>query len=151
MRYTILLLLSICTLSCKKDTFVHPDYIIFGAIQGSCADGCRFVYYLDGQKLVQDETAKYFATRDLSLFQHPLSDDKFNAAKALIDKVPVALTQTNKTLFIDLNASSPDLWYAEIQLHGRTYAWTFDNSVSGTPAYLKPFAEELIRISLSLQ
>ena len=47
--------------SCKKEEFVQPDYIVFGAIQGNCDDGCRFVYYLDNTKLAEDETAKYFS------------------------------------------------------------------------------------------
>lgn len=136
---------ALCLLSCKKEAFVNPDYLIFGAIQGNCANTCRFFYYLDDTKLSEDETVKYFATRDIGLFTTMLSDDKFQLAKNLIHKIPTALTQTNKTLFIDLNANSPNLWYAEIKLNGRIYNWTFDNSTSGTPNYLKPFADEMLK------
>lgn len=136
---------ALCFISCKKEAYVNPDYLIFGAIQGNCANTCRFVYYLDNTKLREDETVKYFASRDISLFTTTLSEEKFNLVKDLIHKIPVTLTQTNKTLFIDINANSPNLWYAEIKLNGRIYNWTFDNSTSGTPTYLKPFADEMIK------
>ena len=137
--------------SCKKEEFVRPDYIVFGAIQGDCASGCRFVYYLDDTKLTEDETVKYFSTQNLANFTTTLSNDKFLLAKDLINKVPVALTKTNRTIFIDLNASNPNLWYAEIKLNGRVFPWTFDNSPSSTPSYLKPFADEVITISNSIR
>jgi hypothetical protein len=111
--------------SCKKEEFVQPDYIVFGAIQGNCDDGCRFVYYLDNTKLAEDVTAKYFSTRNLASFTAALSNDNFLLAKDLLNKVPTALTKTNKTIFIDLNSGSPDLWYAEIKLDGRIFTWTF--------------------------
>lgn len=134
-----------CLLSCKKETYVKPDYLIFGAIQGNCANNCRFVYYLNDTKLSEDLTVKYFALKDINLFTTEISTDKFLLVKDLINKVPTALTQTSKSLFIDLNASSPNLWYAEIKLDGRIYNWTFDNATSSTPSYLKPFADEMIK------
>ncbi len=140
-----LIYIFICVLflfSCKKEEFVKPDYLIFGAIQGDCANNCRFVYYLNDTKLSEDRTVKYFASKDLNLFSTNISTDKFLLAKDLINKIPTALTQTNKSLFIDLNSSSPNLWYAEIKLNGRIYSWTFDNAISSTPSYLKPFADE---------
>lgn len=152
MRNIIYIFVSaILLFSCKKETFVQPDYIVFGAIQGDCANGCRFVYYLDATKLTEDPTVKYFSTSNLSNFTTTLSNDKFLLAKDLINKVPTALTQTNRMLFVDLNASNPNLWYAEIKLNGRIFSWTFDNSPSSTPAYLKPFAEEVIAVSNSIR
>jgi hypothetical protein len=141
------ILVILLAVSCKKDTYVNPDYLVFGAIQGNCSQGCRFVYYLDDNKLAEDSTVKYFSTKNLADFKRALGDDKFTLAKELKFKVPVALTETTRNIFIDLNASTPNLWYAEIRLNGRIYSWTFDNSKSGTPAYLKPFADEIIRIS----
>ncbi len=140
-------LLSIILLSCQKDEFITPDYLVFGAIQGSCAGGCRFVFYLDNTTLREDKTVKYFSKKDLTLFNTTLSEDKFLMAKDLILKVPASLTQTNRTLFIDLNASTPDLWFAEIRLKNRTYSWTFDNATGSTPVYLKAFADEMIKVS----
>ena len=151
MKYLYITLVSILLLSCKKEEFVHPYYIVFGAIQGNCAGGCRFVYYLDDTKLKEDETAKYFSTQNLANFTTSLSNDKFLLAKDLIDKVPTALTKTNRTLFIDLNASNPNLYYAEIKLNGRVFTWTFDNSPSSTPSYLKPFADDVIEVSNSIR
>jgi hypothetical protein len=139
------------SLSCEKDEFVKPDYIVFGAFQGDCANGCRFVYYLDDTKLLEDETVKYFSNNNLSAFNTTLSNDEFELVKNLLNKVPLALTKTNRTLFIDLNSGSPNLWYAEIKLNGRVFKWTFDNSASATPSYLKPFADEVIEALLLLQ
>jgi hypothetical protein len=140
-----ILLLPMVLFSCQKDEFVTPDYLIFGAFQGSCANGCRFVYYLDNTKLLEDKTVKYFSKKDLSLFNTTVSEDKFLLAKDLLLKVPASLTQTNRTLFVDLNAATPDLWYAEIRLKNRVYTWTFDNATGSTPVYLKAFADEMIR------
>ena len=151
MKHVFIILFSLILFSCEKEEFVHPDYIVFGAIQGDCADGCRFVYYLDDTKLSEDETVKYFATQNLAIFTTTLSNDKFLLAKDLINKVPTALTKTNRTIFIDLNASSPNLWYAEIKLNGRIFTWTFDNSPSSTPSYLKQFADEVINVSSSIR
>lgn len=151
MKPVYIILFSLILLSCKKEEFVHPDYIVFGAIQGDCADGCRFVYYLDDTKLTEDETVKYFSTQNLANFTTTLSNDKFLLAKDLINKVPTALTKTNRTIFIDLNASNPNLYYAEIKLNGRVFSWTFDNSPSSTPSYLKPFADEVISVSKSIR
>ncbi len=146
-QFIYIFVCSIFLFSCKKEEFVQPDYIVFGAFQGDCADGCRFVYYLDNNKLTEDETVKYFSTQNLAIFTTTLPNDKFLLAKDLLNKVPTALTETNRTLFIDLNASNPNLWYAEIKLNGRVFTWTFDNSPSSTPSYLKPFADEVIRVS----
>ena len=132
-------------LGCKKEEFVHPDYLIFGAIQGDCNSSCRFVYYLDNSTLKEDPSVKYFAEKKLNLFETAVSNDKYLLAKDLINKVPIALTKTNRTIFIDLNANNQNLFYAEIKLNGRTYEWTFDNSTSSTPAYLKPFADEMLK------
>ena len=151
MKHLIFILFVLLFSSCKKEEFVQPDYIVFGAIQGNCDDGCRFVYYLDNTKLAEDVTAKYFSTRNLASFTSALSNDNFLLAKDLLNKVPTALTKTNKTIFIDLNSGSPDLWYAEIKLNGRIFTWTFDNAPSSTPAYLKPFADEVINVSNSLR
>jgi hypothetical protein len=145
-KYILAILAMVSMLSCKKDTYVDPDYIVFGSIEGDCGSGCRFVYYLDATKLAEDSTAKYFSTRDLHAFTRELPQDKFNIAKELLGKVPTALTKTTRNIFIDLNASSPNLWYAEVKTNGRVYSWTFDNSASGTPAYLKSFADEMIRV-----
>lgn len=146
MKRFLLALIVLCSvLSCKKDAYVHPDYLVFGSIQGDCGDGCRFVYYLDGAKLAQDTTVKYFSDQDLTDFRTELTNDKFLAAKDLINKIPLELTKTNHNLFVDLNASSPNLWYAEIRLNGRVYSWTFDNAPSSTPSYLKSFADEMIK------
>ncbi|MCC6583492.1 MAG: hypothetical protein IT271_07300, partial [Chitinophagales bacterium] len=68
MRTIWIILISVLFFSCKKEAFVQPEYIIFGAIQGDCADGCRFVYYLDGTKLTEDPTVKYFSTGNLANF-----------------------------------------------------------------------------------
>lgn len=134
-----------------KEEYVQPDYIVFGAFEGDCADGCRFVYYLDKNQLKEDESVKYFSTGDLNNFNTTLSNDQFLLVKDLIHKVPTALTQTNRNLFVDLNAANPNLWYAEIKLNGRVFKWTFDNSASSTPTYLKPFAENVIATALSLR
>lgn len=131
--------------SCKKDEFIHPDYLVFGAIQSDCNDVCRYVYFLDKEKLKEDSTVKYYSTKDLQLFKKTISNDKYLLAKDLIKKVPVDLINTNKTIFIDLNANSSNLWYAEIKLNGRIYSWTFDNAISSTPTYLKPFANDVIK------
>ena len=144
----------ICTLflfSCKKEEFVHPDYIVFGAIQGDCPNGCRFVYYLDDTKLTEDVTVKYFSSGNLAIFTKTLTSDKYLLAKELINKVPTTLTKTNRNVFIDLNASSPNLWYAEIKLNGRVFSWIFDNAPSSTPVYLKSFADEVIKVSNSIR
>lgn len=138
--------ISLLLLSCKKNTFVQPDYIIFGAIQSNCLNNnCRFVYYLDNSVLNEDTTVKYYSTKDITLFKKELGKSKFLLAKDLINKVPTDLIKTNKNIFIDINASSTDLWYAEIKINGRKYNWTFDNAVSSTPSYLKPFAEEMLK------
>jgi hypothetical protein len=145
-KYIVLFVALVSVLSCKKDSFVHPDYLVFGSIQGNCSNGCRFVYYLDATKLAEDTTVKYFSTHDLNDFKKQLPDDKFQLAEDLINKIPLELTKTTKTTFIDLNSSSPNLWYAEIKLDGRVHTYTFDNAPSSTPSYLKSFADEMIRV-----
>lgn len=146
MKKIIYLLIAILSItSCKKEEFVTPEYLIFGAIQSDCNDICRYVYYLDKENLKEDSTVKYYSTKDIRLFKKLISNDKYLLVKDLINKVPTELTNTNKNIFIDLNASNQDLWYAEIKLNDRIYSWTFDNSTSSTPAYLKPFAEEMIK------
>jgi len=144
-NFVVIFVISFLLISCKKEAYVHPEYIIFGSIQGDCDNGCRYVYYLDNSTLKEDSTVKYYSTKDISLFKKEISNDKFILAKDLINKVPTELTKTTKTIFIDLNASSSNLWYAEIKLNGRIYNWTFDNTISSTPAYLKPFANEMIK------
>lgn len=150
-KFILLLFVITVVFSCKKDAFVHPDYLVFGSIQGNCANGCRFVYYLDATKLLEDTTVKYISDKNLDDFKKTLPNDKFLLAKDLLNKVPVELTKTTKTIFIDLNASSPSLWYAEIRVNGKVYGWTFDNSLSGTPSYLKSFADEMIKTTEQLR
>lgn len=153
MKNILYILFCIITIiSCKKEKYVQPDYIVFGAIQGDCGTtDCRFIYYLDAQNLKEDENVKYFSTQNLVEFSTTLSSDKFIIAKDLLNKVPVELTETNRNLFVDLNAANPNLWYAQIKLNNRIYTWSFDNSPSSTPSYLKPFAETVINTCMSLQ
>lgn len=145
-----LLLFCFVIFSCKKDSFVQPDYLVFGSISGNNVSD-RFVYYLDKTQLKEDPTVKYFSQKNLDLFTGSLPADKFLLAKDLINKVPLALTQTNKNLFIDLNAATPVLWYAEIRLNNRVYSWTFDNANGTTPTYLKNFADEMIQVLTAIR
>ncbi|HMV16154.1 MAG: hypothetical protein IT275_00165 [Chitinophagales bacterium] len=137
--------------SCKKDEFIQVDYIVFGAIQGDCPNGCRYVYYLDSQKLLEDEQVKYYANQQLSNFNKALTGEQFELVKTLLHQVPSAMTKTSKSLFIDLNAGSPNLWYAEVKANNRIYKWTFDNAPSSTPAYLQTFANAVINATQQLQ
>lgn len=148
------ILFIICLLfifSCKKDEFVHPDYIIFGSFGGFCANDCRYVYYLDDTKLLEDTTKLFFQNKELSNFSKQLSTDDFAIAKDLINKVPTALTKSNRTIFVDINVADQNIYYVQILLKGRTYYWTFDNFPNSTPSYLKPLADEVYRISNELR
>jgi hypothetical protein len=40
MKQLIFILMVLLFSSCKKEEFVQPDYIVFGAIQGNCDNGC---------------------------------------------------------------------------------------------------------------
>jgi hypothetical protein len=144
-KIVYLLICCITLFSCKKDEFVQPDYLIFGSIEGNSVSD-RYVYYLDKVQLKEDPTVKYFSQKNQNLFTTTLSTDKFLLAKDLLNKIPVPLTETNRNLFIDLNAATPVLWYAEIRLNNRIYSWTFDNANGTTPVYLKSFADEMIRV-----
>ena len=137
--------------SCKKDEYVHPDYIIFGSFGGFCANACRFVYYLDDTKLLEDTTKLFFQNKELSNFSKQLPADDFEIAKDLLNKVPTALTKSNRTIFVDINVVDQNIYYVQILLKGRTYFWTFDNFPNSTPSYLKQLADEVSRISNELQ
>ncbi len=133
--------------SCKKDEYVHPDYIVFGSFGGFCQNDCRYVFYLDSHQLLEDTTQMFYQNKSLTAFHKKLSDEKFNIAKDLLHKVPLALTKSNKTTFIDINIADQPIYYAQILLDGRTYSWTFDNLPNSTPAYLKTLSTEILRIN----
>lgn len=137
--------------SCNKDEFAHPDYIIFGSFGGFCANDCRFIYYLDDSKLLEDSTKIFFQNKELSNFSKQLSNADFAVAKDLIHKVPTALIQSNKTIFVDINSADQNIYYVQILLKGRTYVWTFDNFPNSTPTFLKPLADEVQRVSDALR
>lgn len=144
------ILFIICLLfifSCKKDEFTHPDYIIFGSFGGFCDNDCRYIYYLDDTKLLEDSTKLFFQNKELSNFSKQLSSVDFAIAKDLIHKVPTALTKSNRTIFVDINVADQNIYFVQILLNGRTYTWTFDNMPNSTPSYLKPLADEVIRVS----
>lgn len=150
-RSIIYFLLFMLFFSCRKDEFVHPDYMIFGSFGGFCAYDCRYIYYLDDTKLLEDSTKLFFQNKELSNFTKQLSASEFTVAKDLIDKVPTALTKSNRTIFVDINVADQNIYYVQILLKGRIYTWTFDNFPNSTPSYLKPLADEVIRISNELR
>lgn len=150
-KSVIYLLFFILFFSCRKDEFVHPDYMIFGSFGGFCANDCRYIYYLDDTKLLEDSTKLFFQNKELSNFTKQLSASEFTVAKDLIDKVPTALTKSNRTIFVDINVADQNIYYVQILLKGRIYTWTFDNFPNSTPSYLKPLADEVIRISNELR
>ncbi|MFN8281951.1 MAG: hypothetical protein U0U67_01990 [Chitinophagales bacterium] len=145
------LLLFVLFFSCNKDEFVHPDYIIFGSFGGFCSGDCRYIYYLDDTKLLEDSTKVFFENKELSNFSKQLSAADFDIAKDLINKVPTALTKSNRTIFVDINTADQNIYYVQILLKGRTYVWTFDNFPNSTPSYLKPLADEVLRVSAALR
>lgn len=150
-RSIIYFLLFMLFFSCRKDEFVHPDYMIFGSFGGFCANDCRYIYYLDDTKLLEDSTKLFFQNKELSNFTKQLSASEFTVAKDLIDKVPTALTKSNRTIFVDINVADQNIYYVQILLKSRIYTWTFDNFPNSTPSYLKPLADEVIRISNELR
>lgn len=142
--------------SCHKDEIPDLskdwDSITFGYYFGECGgEECVEIFKLEKSQLSEDSLDHYPHGPDLITVFVPLSQDKFELAKALPVKIPRELyALRNQTI------GCPDCgdWgglYLQWNGCGERYYWQIDNMNENLPAFLIPFKEEMMELIRTIQ
>ncbi len=136
-KLTVALVL-ISMMACSKDDVIVEDqnnYLIFGTFYGFCGgEGCIETFKLTDSALFEDTKDVYRATEGFNFV--PLSQEKFNNTKNIMDSLPQALLQVEDQTF-----GCPDCFdqggaMIQIARNGKIQTWIIDLWKPDVPEYL---------------
>jgi len=135
-----MLFLSFCS---KDDNDI--DSFAFGTAAGECYGNCARFFLIKNNNLYPDDM-DYYYNADLKFQNEPLSVDKYNLAKSLVDDFPIYLKNNpNKTF------GCPDCYdqggvHIEINRNGDIEIWHIDMSVDSQPTEIRNYIQEMLNI-----
>lgn len=133
-------IISLFTLSCRKDPKPDTDYFLFGVSYGHCINDCAYFYKLENGKLYADDM-KRFGT--FSFFSGELSDSKAGMAQNLLAQLPPVLISQPGQTFGCPDCVDQGAYFVQLKQNGTTVHWRIDPSTDQLPAELKAFADTL--------
>lgn len=142
------LILSIWT-SCKKDNNDLEDYLIFGAFYGECGGNCTILYKIEGEQLYTDDV-EWGIPDDIPFQAAPLSSNKYEIAKILIDEFPDELKNASESVFGCPDCADQGGYFIELKDGESIKSWTIDTSESEIPDYLVPYTQKIWEVLLAL-
>ena len=142
MKYIIFTLILIASFSsCKKEiTISNDDYLTFGTFHGECmGNDCVKLFVIKENKLYEDPN-DFNGTR---LGFIPLSNEKFNQVKDLVDYIPNELFQKEKETFGCPDCVDQGGIYVRYFIEGKKGEFRFDNNLNANPTYLHEFVAKI--------
>jgi hypothetical protein len=152
-----LLLLSTCTEDETANSLTIHDYLIFGTYYGECADSCVNIYYLrsDEKQLFVASEPKYPVYKADSfpygLHFVTVSQQKYELAKELINKVPENLLRESKRVIGEPDATDQGGVYVEVNHRYMMHKYYIDTNKEAIPAYLHDFVDEILNTVAALR
>ncbi len=148
--YLIITILSFMALSfaCEKEKDIElsdSDYLIFGHFYGMCqGERCIEIFKLEKAKLFKDLRKKYPSSQDFYVGEYvELSQEKFEAAKDLVDYFPKDLLKEKERRIGEPDASDGGGLYIEYCIGGIRKFWILDKMKMRVPNKYHVFIDEV--------
>ncbi|MBD0257376.1 MAG: hypothetical protein ICV83_16785 [Cytophagales bacterium] len=149
-RITIFLLfIFILNVSCRREEPMpsgsQVERFVFGIDFAECTTDCARLYKLEGNQLLADEVNHFSIHYPAIQFSTtPLSEDKYAAAKQLLDAMPGELLAATEKRFGEPNAHDQGGIIIGLQTTGQPMKyWYLDPIEDRLPAYLQPYTREV--------
>lgn len=145
--YTVIITIGIL-ISCSEKEHLKPAEnkgITFGTYYGLCADNCTTIYKIEDGKLFLDEADRVIP-KDIPFQDFPLSDEKLNLAKEVMDAFPNELLQESESQIGCPDCADQGGYYLEWKENGERKVWRLDTNENALPRYLKPFVQKISEV-----
>lgn len=142
----LLILISVSLFAyCSKEKSSDPDYFAFGIAHGECLGNCAKFFQIKDNKLYADDM-DYYSNSDLKFLKEPLSEEKYNTAKKLIEDFPDYLKNNPDKTFGCPDCADQGGIHIEIKNYDIIEYWHIDTDFNNQPAEIKGYIQEMILI-----
>ena len=121
----------------KEKKLTEIDYLIVGYANQAWGKNCE-AYKITSGSVFPDSTACAFIFNTI-----PLSEEKFQIARPLLESLPEQLITQTKTAYLCETCSDTGSYYIEFQQDGKTYKFSIDEYAADVPGYLSEFQGEI--------
>lgn len=125
------------------------SYLVFGKFYGHCISGCATLFKLENDQLFADELLRFTDWEALKFKTTPLSNQQYQAAKALLDAFPQELLQAEETIGCP-DCADQGGFALEIRKDGKRHHWRIDTNRNNLPDYLKAYVDQIDKIVAQL-
>jgi hypothetical protein len=128
---------------CTKENLDNIDYFAFGSAHGFCLSNCADFFLIDDGNIYPDDFDYYYNESTLTFKSEPLSIEKYNLAKDLIDRFPnYLINNLNKTFGCPDCADQGGI-HIEIKENGQIIRWHFDTNISNLPVQIQDYIQNI--------
>lgn len=150
-QFAVLLLILATLSGCEKNH--EPDFnegLIFGVAYGFCAGDCAHFFQIKDGVLFEDKIERYLGD-DISFGDAPLSQDKYNLAKPLVEEFPEYLKEhPNETIGCPDCADQGGYHFIQ-KKEGESQYWHIDTNTSNQPIEIRAYIEQVKSVLEQLQ
>ncbi len=134
------------TIKSEIETTGSDLSLTFGKYYGFCAGDCVSLYKISGEQLFEDDLMR-FSGWDTPVFKStPMSNQRYQQAKILLDNFPQDLLQTNVETFGCPNCADQGGYYLEWQKGEVVRRWRIDTNESELPNYLVAYTRQVAQV-----
>ncbi len=125
---------------------------VFGKYFGFCVGAqCTNLYKIQDGRVFSDAMERLMDPDDLVFKAEPLSNEKYQIAKAVLDAFPEELlAETAETIGCP-DCADQGGYFIELKTNGETRRWYLDNFKDKLPAYLKTYTAQMDETLAQLQ
>ena len=134
---------------CTKDKSFDVDYFAFGIAHGECIENCAVFFLVQNDNLYADDLNYY--SSPLRFKSDPLSTDKYNIAKQLIDDFPQYLKNNPNKTFGCPDCADQGGIHIEIKNNDKTQYWHIDTNINNQPAEIRDYINKMLETLEQLQ
>jgi len=128
------------------------DSFVFGKYFGFCmGEQCTNLYKIQDGRVFADAMERLMHPDDLVFQSEPLSNEKYQLAKAILDAFPEELlAETAETIGCP-DCADQGGYFIELKTNYETRRWYLDNFKDNLPPYLKTYAKQIDEALAELQ
>lgn len=147
-KLCILLIITTILASCNstktdvKTNDTTDQYLVFGKFYGHCRGDCTTLYKLEGTQLFADDLERFTDWDSLKFKSAALPNDRYQAAKSLLDAFPQELLNAEETIGCP-DCADQGGFAVEIRKEGKLHRWRIDTNRGDLPDYLKSYVDKI--------
>lgn len=128
------------------------DAFVFGRYAGFCmGEQCTNLYQLQNGQLFADDMERLMHPDDLVFLPEPLSEEKYELAKAVLDSLPAALFDEASETIGCPDCADQGGYFIELRTSGETQRWYLDTNKNNLPQYLVDYARQIDEVLAALK